>query len=82
MVSMLTKARALYGKKTEIKPSGFTYATFYFEGKYVWVKFQFPCYDDSGSNQVYNAQIARCRTKKQADFLATILNNILGLLES
>ena len=79
---MLTKARALYGKKTEIKPSGFTYATFYFEGKYVWVKFQFLCYDDSGSNQVYNAQIARCRTKKQADFLAIILNNILGLLES
>lgn len=39
MVLMFIKVRVLYGKKIEIKFSGFIYVIFYFEGKYVWIKF-------------------------------------------
>ena len=51
-------------KKTEIKLGGFSYATFYFVGYYVWIKLEFPFYLGEECNQVYDAKIARCNTKK------------------
>ena len=61
---------------------GFSYASFYFVSHYVWIKLEFPFYMGEECNQVYDAKIARCNTKKQAEFLATILNKIFNLLKN
>ena len=60
----MRKVRALYGQKTEIKLGGFSYATFYLVSYYVWIKLEFPFYTGEECNQVYDAKIARCNTKK------------------
>jgi hypothetical protein len=78
----MKKVRALYGKRTEIKLGGFSYVSFYSAEQYVWIKLEFPFYIGEECNQVYDAKIARCNTKKQAKFLTIILNNIFSLLEN
>ena len=78
----MRKIRALYGKRTEIKLGSFSYVSFYFVEQYVWIKLEFPFYIGEECKQVYDAKIARCNTKKQAEFLAIILNNIFSLLKN